>query len=454
MNKTIFCCENCSYQAPKWLGKCPDCGNWNSFTEESISKKDKNLEQLKIKPVLLSEIVSAENERLLTGFHEFDRVMGGGITKGSLTLIGGEPGIGKSTLLLEICGRLSSLNSSDSILYISGEESESQILKRSQRLGVRSGNIYLYHQNVWEKILDEIKKIKPTYIILDSIQTTISTELNSPAGTVSQIREVTYELMNYAKSKELTCFIVGHVTKEGNIAGPKLLEHMVDTVVYFEGDQTGHYRILRSIKNRFGNTNEVGLFEMKEDGLCEIMNPSQYFLDLTLDGSIGRSISCIVEGTRALFVEIQALVVENKFAQGKRVSQGLDNNRVAMLVAVIDKYLGLPLSYQDIYVNVVGGLKVSGRETDFAIIASLISSFTGRSLPIKSIFLGEIGLAGEIRSIPWIENRLKECQQMNYQNVYLSAQSAKKFEGKYNLKLIGLENAGDFYSLIFKDRAS
>jgi DNA repair protein RadA/Sms len=454
MNKTIFSCESCGHQAPKWLGKCPECGNWNSFIEESISKKDKSLVQSKIQPIQLSEVVLTDNQRFSTGIHEFDRVMGGGITKGSLTLIGGEPGIGKSTLLLEICGRLGSRNSSDIILYISGEESEIQILKRSQRLGIKSANIFLYHQNIWEKILDEIKKSKPTFIILDSIQTTISKELNSPAGTVSQIREVTYELMNYAKSKELTCFIVGHITKDGTIAGPKLLEHMVDTVVYFEGDQTGHYRILRSIKNRFGNTNEVGLFEMREDGLCEIINPSHYFLDFSIDGSFGRSITSIVEGTRVLFVEIQALVIENKFTQGKRVTQGLDNNRVALLVAVIDKYLGLPLSYQDMYVNVVGGLKITGRETDLAIMTSLISSFTGKPLPEKSIFLGEVGLTGEIRSVPWIENRLKECQQMNYQQVYLSTQSAKKFNGKFNLKLIGLEKAIDVYSLIFKDKAA
>lgn len=453
--KTVFTCQSCSYQAPKWLGRCPECGTWNSFEEgEAVPKATakavaRGASSVLSTPKTISKIELKKYARLNTGWNEFDRVVGGGITRGSLTLIGGEPGIGKSTLLMEVCGALLEEKQVDKILYVSGEESESQIAERSKRLGVKSEEFYIFHETRWERVLEAIKDIKPDFLVVDSIQTTVSGQLDSPAGTMTQIREVTYELMNQTKAQGLTCFIIGHVTKEGSIAGPKILEHMVDTVIYFEGDQYGQYRLLRSMKNRFGNTNEIGIFEMRESGLHEVANPSQYFLDQSLPDSFGRSLTCILEGTRALFVEIQALVVENKFANGRRVTQGMDSNRVALLVAVIDKYVGIPLSYNDIYVNVVGGLKLSGRESDLAVVASLLSSFYAKAIPQDTLFLGEVGLTGEVRSVPMMESRLREAAQMNYKRVITSERAAKEYAGKFKIEVKGLKRASDLKGLLF-----
>ncbi len=451
--KTVFTCQSCGYQSAKWLGRCPDCNTWNTFEEgETAAKASKTSGKLGAAtstPKTISKIELKQYARLNTGWKEFDRVVGGGITRGSLTLIGGEPGIGKSTLLMEVCGELLANKQADKILYVSGEESEAQVAGRSKRLGISSEDFYIYHETRWESVLEALKDIRPAFLVLDSIQTTVSNQLDSPAGTLTQIREVTFELMNQAKSLGLTCFIIGHVTKEGNIAGPKVLEHMVDTVIYFEGDQHGQYRILRSMKNRYGNTNEIGIFEMRDDGLREVENPSQYFLDQTLPDSFGRSLSCVMEGTRALFVEIQALVVENKFATGRRVTQGLDSNRVALLVAVIDKYVGIPLSYNDIYVNVVGGLKLQGRETDLSIVASLLSSFYGKVIPQDTLFLGEVGLTGEVRSVPMMEARLREAAQMNYQRVITSERAAREYSGKFKVELQGLRRASDLKGMLF-----
>lgn len=456
--KTVFTCQECGYQSAKWLGKCSDCGQWNSFTESEVTKvipavskaAPKSIGNRVSKPKTIAEIEEEKFDRYQTGIEEFDRVMGGGVTLGSLTLVGGEPGIGKSTLLMEVCGRLVDNYSSDKILYVSGEESESQVANRSKRLGVNNPHFYIFNETNWEKVLEQVKELKPKFLVLDSIQTTHSSQVESAAGTLSQIREVTYELMNYAKAYGLTCFIIGHVTKEGQIAGPKILEHMVDTVIYFEGDQLGQYRMLRVMKNRFGNTNEVGIFEMQEKGLVEIKNPSQYFLEQSLPGSFGRSLTCILEGTRSLFVEIQALVVENKFAVGRRTTQGLDSNRVALLVAVIDKYFGIPLSYNDIYVNVVGGIKLTSRENDLSVIASLLSSYYGTAIDSQTIFLGEVGLTGEVRSVPMMELRLKEIAQMNYQRVITSKRIAQDLKGKYKLDLIGISKAVELKELLFK----
>lgn len=400
-------------------------------------------------PKTISTVELKRYARLGTGRNEFDRVVGGGITRGSLTLIGGEPGIGKSTLLMEVCGALLAEKQVEKILYVSGEESESQVAERCRRLGVKSEEFYIFHETRWERVAEAIKEIKPDFLVIDSIQTTVSGQLDSPAGTMSQIREVTYELMNQTKAQGLTCFIIGHVTKEGSIAGPKILEHMVDTVIYFEGDQYGQYRLLRSMKNRFGNTNEIGIFEMRESGLHEVQNPSQYFLDQSQPDSFGRSLTCILEGTRALFVEIQALVVENKFANGRRVTQGLDTNRVALLVAVIDKYVGIPLSYNDIYVNVVGGLKLTGRESDLSVVASLLSSFYNKAIPQDTLFLGEVGLTGEVRSVPMMESRLREAAQMNYKRVITSERAAKEHAGKFKIDLKGLKRASDLKGMLF-----
>ncbi len=452
--KTVFTCQECGYQSAKWLGKCPDCNQWNSFSEEEVIKASKaspkSIAGRESRPKTIDEIEHETFNRYQTEMSEFDRVMGGGVTLGSLTLIGGEPGIGKSTLLMDVCGRLVDRYQGDKILYVSGEESESQIAQRSKRLGVNNASFYIYNETCWQKVLEQVKELKPKFLVLDSIQTTHSNQIDSAAGTLTQIREVTYELMNYAKAHDLTCFIIGHVTKEGQIAGPKILEHMVDTVIYFEGDQLGQYRLLRVIKNRFGNTNEVGIFEMQEKGLVEIKNPSQYFLEQSIPGSFGRSLTCILEGSRSLFVEIQALVVENKFAVGRRTTQGLDSNRVALLVAVIDKYLGIPLSYNDIYVNVVGGMKLTTRENDLSVIASLLSSYYATPIPSDTLFLGEVGLTGEVRSVPMMEMRLKEIAQMNYKRVITSKRAADDLKGKYKLELVGITKASELKGLLFK----
>lgn len=429
--KIQYQCQQCAFTSSKWLGKCPDCGVWNSFTEEIAMKSfsargidnDKKSQAYRI-----DEVNFDNSDRIITGISEFDRVMGGGITQGSLTLIGGEPGIGKSTLLMEVCGKISQLFPQEKILYVSGEESEAQVANRAKRLGVKENNFYIYHQNVWEKIKEELNRLKPKFLVIDSIQTTVSAEIPSAGGTVSQVREVTFELMNYSKSNSLTSFAIGHVTKDGNISGPKLLEHMVDTVIYFEGDQQHYYRLLRAIKNRFGNTNEVGIFEMQEDGLKEVVNPSAYFLDQSFKGSFGRAITCLLEGTRPLLVEIQALVTENKFGTGRRTTQGVDHNRVAMLVAVIEKYFELPFSFCDIYVNVVGGMKLEGRDADLAIIAALISSFQKKPLSEKAIFLGEVGLTGEVRPVSMIDTRVREMTKLGYEQLILSERAIEKIK--------------------------
>ena len=452
--KTVFTCQECGYKSAKWLGKCPDCNQWNSFSEEEQIKASKAAPKSVLgresRPKTISEIELESVPRYFTKMGEFDRVMGGGVTIGSLTLIGGEPGIGKSTLLMEVCGKLLNEYKDERILYVSGEESESQVAGRSKRLGVSNDGFYIFNETNWQKVLEQVKELKPKFLVLDSIQTTHSNQVESAAGTLTQIREVTYELMNFAKAYDLTCFLIGHVTKEGQIAGPKILEHMVDTVIYFEGDQLGQYRMLRVMKNRFGNTNEVGIFEMQEKGLVEIKNPSQYFLEQSLPGSYGRSLTCILEGSRSLFVEIQALVVENKFAVGRRTTQGLDSNRVALLVAVIDKYLGIPLSYNDIYVNVVGGIKLTTRENDLSVIASLLSSYYQTQIPSDTIFLGEVGLTGEVRSVPMMEMRLKEIAQMNYKRVITSKRAAEDLKGKFKLEIVGITKASELKGLLFK----
>ncbi|MBT7766375.1 MAG: DNA repair protein RadA, partial [Bdellovibrionales bacterium] len=314
-----FICQKCSYTTAKWIGRCPDCGEWNTILEEEkkLVPGGRASDSSRERSLPLGEIVQQDYQRVSSGMEEFDRVVGGGVVPGSLILIGGEPGIGKSTLLTAVLGRFCSIGAKDEngdkVLYISGEESCAQVASRSKRLGIQEDNFLIYHETNWENILTELKQVKPKFLVIDSIQTTSTLEISSAPGTISQIREVTYELMNYIKANNTTCFIIGHITKEGSIAGPKVLEHMVDTVIYFEGDQFGHYRLLRVIKNRFGDTNEVGIFEMKESGLAEVRNPSQYFLEQQQEDSFGRSLTCVLEGNRPIFVEIQALVVDNKF---------------------------------------------------------------------------------------------------------------------------------------------
>lgn len=458
---TIYGCQECGYQSPKWIGRCPDCQKWNTFEEEdkivikAISSRNQVTSDLiQASPRILTDISSEEFDRTVTGISEFDRVVGGGLVRGSLILIGGEPGIGKSTLLMDVCGKIANIDVSENILYVSGEESASQVADRSKRLGIGSKkevkNLYILNESNWEKILGHIKKLKPKYFVLDSVQTTNSSEIQSAPGSVSQIREVTYQIMNYAKAYGVTCFIIGHVTKDGNIAGPKILEHMVDTVVYFEGDQNGQYRLLRVMKNRFGNTNEVGIFEMRESGLEEVSNPSQYFLEAPAEGSFGRSLTCVLEGSRSIFVETQALVVDNKNGNGRRTTQGIDNNRVAMLVAIVEKYFDMPLSFCDIYINVVGGIKLMARESDLSVMASILSSIRNQPVDNSTIFIGEVGLTGEVRAVPMIEVRIKEAAQLGYKQVVLSHRQAAEFKDKYSISIIGIKKATELEEILFQ----
>ncbi len=441
-DKKIFHCTECGYQAHKWLGNCPQCKEWNTFEEDILPSRNALVENKK--PGRSQKIHETGEEnyvRSSTHIYEFDRVLGGGLVKGSLILIGGEPGIGKSTLLIDAMGKLAKHNSNENILYVSGEESTQQIASRAKRLNIKVDNLYLYNETIWENILGEIKNIRPKYLVIDSIQTTGSKNLQSVPGTISQIREVAYHLMNYIKAEGITCFIVGHITKEGNIAGPKILEHMVDTVIYFEGDNHSYYRLLRSMKNRFGNTNEIGIFEMKEEGLKEVLNPSQYFLEENVGNSFGRSLSCVIEGTRVLFLELQALVIENKFGSGKRVTQGFDKNRLELLVAVVEKYLQIPLNFQDVYFNVIGGMKLSSREIDLSIVSSILSSYYSKAVGEGIVFLGEVGLTGEIRSVIRPDMRLKEMKHLGYKRLVASKNIAKTYTPQFpSLNITGIES--------------
>lgn len=441
----VFICSSCGVSSLKWQGQCRECGTWNSLIEEkkrkeSAKHKGVNTGEQKNKAVLIEEVSAEAYSRIETGIKEFDRVLGGGIASGSLILVGGEPGIGKSTLLTKVMDNLAKKDNSV-VLYVSGEESVGQIANRAKRLGIEEKSFYVLNETSWQVILSEINRIKPKFVVLDSIQTTVSEEISSPPGTVSQIREVTYEVMNQVKSRGINCFIVGHITKDGNIAGPKILEHMVDTVLYFEGDQFGQYRIVRAIKNRFGNTNEVGLFEMSEGGLVEVSNPSKYFLNDLSENSYGRSLTCVVEGTRPLFVEVQALVIENKCGSGRRTTHGLDSNRVAMIVAVLEKYLDLNLSMNDIYVNVAGGMKLVQRESDLSILASILSSYKMSVIPEGTVFIGEVGLTGEVRAVPQMEKRLSEMAHLNFKVVVTSEKTKQEFENiKYPFEIVGISS--------------
>ncbi len=445
-NKLTYICESCEYKTVQWVGKCPNCHEWNSMME--FIKEDKKQIISNSIPILFSDLEGGEHERTQIGVKEFDRVLGGGLVQGSLVLIGGEPGIGKSTLLLQVCSLLSQ---QEKVLYVSGEESSIQTSNRYKRLGSKAKDLFFLYESNCENILEKAKDLKPKFLIIDSIQTTYSESSQSTPGSVSQVRDVTFNLMNFCKEKDITCLLVGHVTKEGNIAGPKILEHMVDTVIYFEGDQKGQYRILRAIKNRFGNINEIGIFEMLENGLREIRHPSQCFIERPLKGSYGRTITCVLEGTRTIFVEVQALVIENfsENINGRRTSQGIDQKRLSMLIAVLEKYLGLSLGSSDIYVNIVGGIKLDGRDSDLAILVALLSSL--RKIPISSgkIFMGEVGLTGEIRSTPRADLKLKEISHLNYDEVVLSKTTESHMKDKFDLKILGLERVQELETYIF-----
>lgn len=419
--KSKFVCQNCGYETSGYLGKCPECGSWSSFVEE-ITGVGKNSEEVILPdtnpPMKLSEIEMNTEIRTQTGIGEFDRVLGGGIVKGSLILIAGDPGIGKSTILLQTSGQLSS--NKKKVLYISAEESASQIKLRAQRLGVNSDNLYIYPQTNFELIKKHIEEMQPDLVIVDSIQAIYTSTIQSSAGSVSQIRECCNSLMSLAKTNNVSIIVIGHVTKEGNIAGPKVLEHMVDTVIQFEGDKYKTYRILRSIKNRFGNTSEVGIFEMGAKGLVEVLNPSELFLkEYSQTQTPGSTIIVTSEGTRPLLVEVQALVGTTPYPTPRRVANGVDVSRVLQILAVLEKRIGLNLSKQDVYVNVIGGIDVSEPAADLGIALAIITCVRDVVFDSHTAIVGEIGLSGEIRAVNHIDKRINEAQKLGFKRIII-----------------------------------
>ena len=408
-SKTVFFCGECGYESAKWLGQCPVCKAWNAFSEAPAIKKGGSSLKPGVAaslPIKIKDVSLESDERVTTGISELDRVLGGGIVKGSLVLVGGHPGIGKSTLLLQMCAKLADKNVS--VLYVSGEESERQIAIRSERLGRQSSDMLLYCETDIEKIEAAIENGKPEVVIVDSIQTMYSSKADSAAGSISQVREVTSTLLRISKGLGVSVFIVGHVTKEGTVAGPRTLEHMVDTVLYFEGEDVASYRILRAVKNRFGSTNEVGVFDMGQTGLREVANPSEYMLKGMPENAPGSVVACTMEGSRPILVEVQALVCQTNFNFPKRTTAGADYNRVNILIAVLEKRLGLNLGNCDAYVNVAGGLKINEPALDLAIVAALISSYRNRESKGKIIAFGEVGLTGEVRGVNLARLRLEE----------------------------------------------
>ncbi|HEL2857779.1 DNA repair protein RadA [Clostridioides difficile] len=417
--KTKYVCQSCGYETAKWLGKCPECTKWNTFVEEIDQKSTKKevfiIDKSSSKPVSINSIESKEEERFTTDINELDRVLGGGIVKGSLVLVGGDPGIGKSTLLIQVSSNVANLGKT--VLYITGEESESQIKMRAKRLGINSENLYIFAENNLSIIESYLESVNPELIILDSIQTVFSPEISSAPGTVSQIKEGTSKFMKISKKMGISTFIVGHVTKEGLLAGPKLLEHMVDTVLYFEGERYNTYRLVRAVKNRFGSTNELGVFEMRDLGLVELDNPSKILISEKPKDVAGSVIISTVEGTRPMLLELQALVSPTSFGIPKRTSTGVDYNRVGMLLAVLEKRVGLQIQNQDVYINIVGGIKINEPSIDLGIAISVASSF--RNIPIDEdiAVTGEVGLTGEVRAVSFIEKRIAECKKLGFKKI-------------------------------------
>ncbi|HBF0313666.1 TPA: DNA repair protein RadA [Clostridioides difficile] len=417
--KTKYVCQSCGYETAKWLGKCPECTKWNTFVEEIDQKSTKKevfiIDKSSSKPVSINSIESKEEERFTTDINELDRVLGGGIVKGSLVLVGGDPGIGKSTLLIQVSSNVANLGKT--VLYITGEESESQIKMRAKRLGINSEKLYIFAENNLIIIESYLESVNPELIILDSIQTVFSPEISSAPGTVSQIKEGTSKFMKISKKMGISTFIVGHVTKEGSLAGPKLLEHMVDTVLYFEGERYNTYRLVRAVKNRFGSTNELGVFEMRDLGLVELDNPSKILISEKPKDVAGSVIISTVEGTRPMLLELQALVSPTSFGIPKRTSTGVDYNRVGMLLAVLEKRVGLQIQNQDVYINIVGGIKINEPSIDLGIAISVASSF--RNIPIDEdiAVTGEVGLTGEVRAVSFIEKRIAECKKLGFKKI-------------------------------------
>lgn len=450
---SVFFCQECGYESSKWMGQCPGCKKWNTLVEEKVnvsgggiggSVKGTVLRDIP-KPVELGEISLDEADRIRTGMKELDRVLGGGIIQGSLTLVGGDPGIGKSTLLLQVCKNLA--DAQHKVLYISGEESLKQIKLRAHRIGEFSNHMLLLCETNLSMIEEVIKQVKPEVVIIDSIQTMYQNEVSAAPGSVSQVREATNVFLQLAKGLGISIFIVGHVTKEGTVAGPRVLEHMVDTVLYFEGDRHASYRILRGVKNRFGSTNEIGVFEMREEGLIEVENPSEFMLSGKPIGASGSVVVCSLEGTRPMLIEIQALVCHTSFGIPRRQTTGTDFNRVNLLMAVLEKRAGLQIGDCDAYVNIAGGMKITEPAIDLGIVMAIVSSYKNRAIDEKTICFGEVGLSGEVRAINMAEQRVLEAKKLGFETVIMPkvCMEGLKVDG---IKLIGISGIGEAIDII------
>lgn len=449
-DRTHFICQNCGYETSKWMGKCPSCGQWNTFQEEIIEKKDKvKIGEKHKAPALIKDVSDyvMGKERFSTGFDELDRVTGGGIVQGSLVLIGGDPGIGKSTLMLQMCKNIAETKR---VLYISGEESVGQVKMRGERLGIRDEKIYLASETDIYAIIEQTKQLRPDVLIVDSIQTVYDPQLSSSPGSVSQVRQITLHLMHIAKRMNITTVIVGHVTKDGSIAGPRVLEHMVDTVLYFEGDNKLMYRMIRAVKNRFGSTNEVGIFEMVADGLKEVKNPSEMLLQGRPVGASGSCITCSMEGTRPLLAELQALVTQTNFGMPRRMCTGIDFNRMLMIVAVLEKRIGMMLGNQDIYINVTGGIKLTEPACDLALALAIASNYRDICINEGLVAVGEIGLAGEIRPVTQPAKRIIEACRMGFNAIIIPYENSKGLVYPEEIKVYPVKDLKEALSIALK----
>ncbi|MDQ3323649.1 MAG: DNA repair protein RadA [Acidobacteriota bacterium] len=458
---TIYVCQNCGHQSRKWSGKCPDCNEFNTFVEEKFRPSAQPVGKTSLssssrvatssfrdtKPIAYGEIESQDDARTSSGIDEFDRVLGGGIVSGSLVLIGGAPGIGKSTLVAQVADKLSSNNLK--VLYVSGEESERQIKMRGERLGLHAENLFLLPETNLDQVLTEIERMQPSIVIVDSIQTVFSPGIESAPGSVSQVREVAGQFMRFAKSSNVPVFLIGHVTKEGSIAGPKALEHIVDTVLYFEGDRHHNHRIIRATKNRFGAANEIGIFEMTGEGLKAVGNPSEVFLQERPEGASGSVVTVCMEGTRPMLVEIQALVSGTKFGTGRRMAQGFDYNRTSLLIAVLEKRVGFQLAGDDVFINVAGGLEIDEPAADLGVIAAIASSFRNLQIPPDIAVFGEIGLTGEVRGVLQGETRAREAQTLGFKKLILPASNKKGLEKLLGMRVVGVRTLEEALDELF-----
>ncbi len=457
--KNVFFCNECGYESSKWLGQCPSCKTWNSFVEEPVQRKNAGgasfagkgvFGERRMTPQKLSEVAQTFQERLCTGIGELDRVLGGGIVPGSLVLVGGDPGIGKSTLLLQTCSILA--EQEHKVLYISGEESPQQIKMRADRLEEPSGKLLLLAETNLDAVEAAILSEKPEVVVIDSIQTMFREDIQASPGSVSQVRETTGSLMRLAKGEGVSIFIVGHVTKEGVVAGPRVLEHMVDTVLYFEGENAVSYRILRAVKNRFGSTNEIGVFEMRSNGLAQILNPSEYLLEGRPENEPGSVVAATIEGSRTMLVEVQALVCQTNFNMPRRTAAGMDYNRVNLLLAVLEKRLGIPLAYCDAYINVAGGMRINEPALDLAVVFAILSSYKNKEAPERAIVFGEVGLTGEVRAVSMALQRVAEAQKLGYAQCilpYANLESIRKNRKESGgIALIGVKNVRDLFGVL------